>query len=482
MSKRQTSPSDYRARLRSEAKNLSHLLTDIPASALEAASGAAALSAFQRAAKRVPAYRKLLKSRRLRPQTINSISQFAAKVPLVDKEALFCLHGIADLCVDGSVEDISTIYTSSGFSKQFSWGVETAGDEEQLRANIDLLLEWHFGAARRKTLLINALPMGVKVPARLPIVLDTGPRADACLAAVKMLGPHVEQVVLVGEHPFLKKMIEEGASDPAVNWPSRRVFVVTGGEWVACHYAKYVGALLGHDPKDESRGHVMVNLGVSEVGLSVGIETAEARRVRAMLRGDAAFRGALLGDSPFVPVITQFMPQRFYIESPKDKEGVPRLAVTTLDPARRLPLVRYTTGDWARVIPHGEMAAALSRVDRAMAARLSPLPFIAMWGRGRALKVGRASVFPEQVKEAIYADAALAGATTGDFRMKAVRGGWSLRIQLAQGVKVSARWSRQLEAAITAATSVRPAVTAVPFNAFAEGLDVGYQRKFRYLG
>lgn len=472
-------PSGYRAMVRSEAKKFASLLAHTDPESLISSSRQGALNIFRLAAAKVPAYRHLLKKNRVAPNAIRCIEDFDSRVPVLDKVGYFAAHDLPSLCVNGSLAGVAAAYTSSGFSKTFSWGVETAADGEALRLNIDLLLETHFAAARKSTLLINALPMGVKVPAGLPIVLDTGPRADACLAAVKTIGPHVQQIVLVGEHPFLKRMVEEGAEDRAVAWKKRRVFVVTGGEWVACNFAKHIGNLLGHDPRDESCGHVMINLGVSEIGLSVGIETPDARRVRHLLHDDAALRQSLLGDTPFVPVVTQYLPHRYYIETPMDESGRPRLIVTTLDPHRRLPLVRYTTGDWARVFSHAEVSAALKRAGHAPPR--SPLPFIAMWGRGRSLRVGGKDVFPEQVKEVIYADATLIRSTTGDFRMKTAGGSLSLRVQLIPGTKASASLARRFESRIARAVGVRAHVTAVNYGDFSEGLDVGYQRKFRYL-
>lgn len=473
-------PTGYRATIRSEAKKFATLLTHAEPQSLISASKQAALNIFRLAATKVPAYRHLLIKSGVAPNQVRRIKNFDSRVPVLDKANYFAAHDLPSLCVNGSLTDVAAAYTSSGFSKTFSWGVETAADGEALRLNIDILLETHFAAARRSTLLINALPMGVKVPAGLPIVLDTGPRADACLAAVKTIGPHVQQIVLVGEHPFIKRMVEEGAEDRDVAWKKRRVFVVTGGEWVACNFAKYIGKPLGHDPRDESRGHVMVNLGVSEIGLSVGIETPDARRVRRLLRDDAVLRQSLLGDTPFVPVVTQYLPHRYYIETPEDKDGQPRLIVTTLDPGRRLPLVRYTTGDWARVLSHAEVSAALKRAGHAPPQ--SPLPFIAMWGRGRSLRAGGKDVYPEQIKEAIYADAVLAHATTGDFRMKTAGGGLSLRVQLSPGTKASASLAKHFESRVARTVGVRTHVTAVNYGDFSEGLDVGYQRKFRYLG
>lgn len=473
-------PSGYRVMVRSEAKKFASLLAHADPESLIFASGQAALNIFRLAAARVPAYRHHLKKNGVAPNQVRRIEDFASRVPILDKANYFAAHDLPSLCVNGSLVGVAAAYTSSGFSKAFSWGVETAADGNALRLNIDILLETHFAAARRTTLLINALPMGVKVPAGLPIVLDTGPRADACLAAVKTIGPHVQQIVLVGEHPFLKRMVEEGAADRDVAWKKRRVFVVTGGEWVACNFAKYLGKLLGHDPREESRGHVMVNLGVSEIGLSVGIETPDARRVRRLIHSDAALHRSLLGDTPFVPIITQYLPHRYYIETPEGEDGLPRLIVTTLDTGRRLPLVRYTTGDWARVLSHAEVSAAMKRAGHAPPQ--SPLPFIAMWGRGRSLRAGGAGVFPEQVKEAIYADATLARATTGDFRMKTAGGRLSLRVQLSPGTKASASLTQRFESRIASAIGVRTHVITVGYGDFAEGLDVGYQRKFRYLG
>ncbi|MCE9591561.1 MAG: hypothetical protein K8S99_13680 [Planctomycetes bacterium] len=443
---------------------------------IAAASEQAALLAFTQASERVPAYRKILAAKGIDVGNVVSIRDFENKVPLLNKALLFGSYDLPSLCVNGSLEDAAAVYTSSGFSSTFSWGVETASDEEKLRFGLDLLLETYFSATEHRTLLINALPMGVKVPARLPIVLDTGPRADSCLAAVKTIGPHVDQILLVGEHPFLKKLAEDGATDPAVNWPSRRVFVITGGEWIACGYPAYLGKLLGQDPDN----HIKLSLGVSEIGLNVGIETPDARHIRRLLHADPALSHALLGDAPFTPVVTQYMPDRLFIESP-EIGGVPRLVVTTLDLERRLPLVRYCTEDWARVIPFVEMCETLTKMGHGDKLPRTPLPFIAMFGRGKSLAVGEARIYPEQIKELFYADPNLAGAITGDFRMEASDGQLRLRVQLRREAESNTATAGKLESAIVSSLHIPARVTSVPYAGFVEGLDVGYQRKFRYL-
>ena len=88
----------------------------------------AALRAFHRAAKRVPAYRNFLAEGGVDPARVTDIEAFRRLVPLTDKSSVFTANGLPSLCVDGRVDDIVCVYTSSGYSGEFSFGVETVSD------------------------------------------------------------------------------------------------------------------------------------------------------------------------------------------------------------------------------------------------------------------------------------------------------------------------------------------------------------------
>ncbi len=438
----------------------------------------AALRAFHQAAQRVSAYQRILGQRGVRADSVTTIEDFSRRVPLVNKRALFVDHELADLCLDGQLGDATGAYTSSGYSGDFSFGLESARDAERLRGRIDQMLGFFFHADKHRTLLINGLPMGVRVPASVALTIDTGLRSDAILAAARKLGPACEQIIIIAEHPFLKKVLEEGEA-AGIGWPNRRVHLITGAEVMPEAFRTYAGGILGHDTAHPERGDVMVSLGISEVGLSLGQETPFCRRVRRLAHRDEQFRRQMFGESPFLPTFVQWSPMDYFIETPMAEDGKPRLVVTSLDPGRRIPLIRYATGDWAQVMTANEVMEHVGLRGEVGKSEL-PSPFLCMWGRGQSLTVATAKVFPEHVKEAIYSDPGVAAATTASFRMRTHGARLHVDLQMKPNAGGSFVVVQGLAAAIHLTAGVEAAVTCVPYEQWPR-LELSYQRKFQYM-
>ncbi len=431
------------------------------------------------AAAHVAGYRDLLGRSGVAPGRIRAVSDFQTLVPVIDKASWFGANGVRDLCRDASLDDVVGAYTSSGYSGTFSFGLETAADAARITQRVDGMLTAFFGADQLRTLLVNALPMGVRVPSSLVTVADTGLRADAVHSVICKLGPEFAQVILIGEHPFLKRVLEEGA-DAGIDWKARVVHLVTGAEVMPENFRTYAGGILGHDLTRPDRGYIVMSLGISEVGLSIGQETPLCQRIRRLAHGDPRLREALFGKAPFCGTLVRYSPHDYFIETPV-RDDRPTLIVTTLDSARKVPLVRYATGDWARACPAGEMRDILRASGCEPEAEGLDWPFLLMWGRGRSITVKGVPVFPEQIKEAIYADPAVAASTTANFRMDAQRQRLAVRFQLKPRVLPSADLLARFEQALASWVPVRCDVNLIAYHEFREGMELSYQRKFEYL-
>ncbi len=437
-----------------------------------------AIRAFRRAARKMPAYRRLLQAHNVDPARVDTIEAFA-HLPTTDKKTIFTASPIEDLWTHRP-EDLSTVYTSSGYSKTFSFGLETTGQVQRGAENLDLMLEMYLSASRQRTLLVNALPMGVRVAAQLPVVFDASTRADSVIAVIGKLHAPFRHVVLVGEHPFLKRILEDGAA-AGLDWPACHVSLITGAETMPESFRTYAGGILGHEPDDPGTGRVFVSTGISEVGLTIGHETDACRRIRRQAARDDALRRAVFGDGPYLPTFVQYLPAAYWIETPADETGRGRLTVTTCQPGRIIPLIRYDTGDWAEAVEHGEICRRLASVGREDLTPDWTWPFLILWGRGRHLDVAGQAVYPEQVKEALYRDAELAAATTACFHMDAEGDGLGLRWQLAPNTQPADALQQHFENHFSHALGMPVTCRLIPYLDYTPALDLPYQRKFRYL-
>ncbi|MHC4996510.1 MAG: phenylacetate--CoA ligase family protein, partial [Planctomycetota bacterium] len=336
---------------------------------------------------------------------------FNGLAPVSDKTRCFAGRSLEEVCPTGALRRSASVYTSSGHSGVFSFGVESRADERRLIRRVDRLLNLYFQTRSRATLLINALPPGVRIPSRSVTVFEASSQPRAVLAALERVAPAFDQVVLVAEQPLLKH-VAECAVLAGIDFQQLIVHAITGGAALPAGYRDYVGRLLGHG--QPGGGDIWNSYGVSEVSLSLGQETPDSRAILQASADDPVLRDALFGDAPFLPTFVQYDPRGHGLETLEpgtdDNPGDhPIVAMTALDRRRPVDLIRYTPGDWSRVYSPRRVREALKSAGREDLTPGIPLPFLAVWGRGRGLEVaaGR-TLYPEQVREAIFADAELA--------------------------------------------------------------------------
>ncbi len=440
------------------------------------------LRAFRRAARQVPAYRRLLAERGIAPAEITTVRKFRRHVPVLDKHAVFEMNDLPALCAGGTLEGVRLLYTSSGHSGTFSFGVETPADAERAAMGLEFLLDRNFGILRRKTFIINCTPMGVKVPVRSVPAADTSVRADSVLALIDKLAGEFEQFVLLGEAPFLKKVIEDGAA-AGVPWHDLVVHLVTGGEYVPENWRTYLGHLLDIDFDNPDRGMIGLNMGLSELSLSLFSETPQTLRIRRAAQSDPRLRHALFGDGIEVcPEVMQYFPGQIHVEALPGPSAAPELVVSMLDPRRRIPLIRYNTGDAAWTMDYRRLEAILAQHDYGHLLPELHLPVAFIWGRRRLVPLPAGGhVSPVEVKEALYKDFDIAGALTGNFTILTEDDCGRVLVQLKPGVSPAWESEQRLAEILSEYVRSRAEVKLVAYEQFPHGLEHNYEKKNHYV-
>jgi len=437
------------------------------------------LAAFGAAARRVPAYGRILADAGVKADEIRTLADFQSRVPVIDKHATFQRFPLADLCLDGDPGELGGVLTSSGHSGVFAFGLYDRVGTEMETARTDEALDMIFAVKSRKTLLINCLPMGVKVYTRACTLGETSVRADMATALVKQFAPHYEQIVLVGDAAFLKHVIELGA-EQGINWPELLVHVIVGEEPLAENARSYLAGLLGIDPGDPRTGLIGSSMGVAELGLNLFFEIPPLVAVRRALHSNPALRRQLLGpDAPCTPMVFAYDPRRIFVET--DATG--QLIFSTLDPQRRVPLIRYAPGDVGQVVSDPRLLAAASAAMEMKLDLPADLPIVLVFGRGHHVTAGNENekVFPEQVKEGIYLIPELARKTTANFRLASGDEAATLRVQLAPGVDPAPGLAEQFAEEVARYTPAPLRVTCHRYEDFADGMALDYERKFAYI-
>jgi phenylacetate-CoA ligase len=438
-----------------------------------------ALDAFHRAATRVPAYREVLRQANVDPDRITTIDAFA-ELPILDKASTFKRFEIEQLCIDGELGRLGTVLTSSGHSGVFAFGLTETEALAPTTQAMDDLLDYLFAVRSQRTLLINCLPMGVKVPTQACTLAETSVRSDMVVGLVHAFGKHFAQIILIGEAAFIKAVLELGRRN-GIDWKRHRVHVVVGEEPLAENARKYIEHVLGLDLSKPERGLVISSMGVAEIGLNIFCEVppvAPLIVLRRMLHEDGALRQALLGPTSAVPSIFTYDPRRVYVEFGPDG----RLILTTLGSHVRLPLIRYVTGDrgaWLRV--PDKLKATIVRPGLSWSA-LDSVPLVLIRGRGDHATAGDQPVYPESVKEGIYHDAAVVELTTANFRLNSGAERVRIRLQLSPGVMPDRKLTERFAAGIAVYVRAPFDLTCERYEEFRSGMALDYERKFQYLG
>lgn len=438
-----------------------------------------ALSAFQNAAARVPAYRTLLAEAGIDASNIQSVDGFRS-LPTLGKGNTFQRFPIHELCVDGEIGRLSSVLTSSGHSGIFAFGLNAADVASEQVEWIDSMLDAVFQVRSKPTLLINCLPMGVKVPSHACTVAETSVRPDMVIGLVGAFARYYSQIILLGEAAFVKATLEMGEAGGIV-WPDHLVHVILGEELLAENARKYLSFLLGGGNGVPGQGLVCSSMGVGEVGLNLFGEVPPSGlliALRQALHENEALRQAVFGNAATVPSIFAYDPQRVFVEF--DPEG--RLILTTLDERLRLPLIRYSTGDCGRFLDIPETVRPELEKLGFPVAMLSQIPLVAIFGRGHHVATSAGKVAPEEIKEGLYLDPALARMTTANFRLKAVHGTAQVRVQLSQGVALEEGMNARYASAISRYVKAPFEVVCEPYASFGSGMALDYERKFDYLG
>ncbi len=420
------------------------------------------------AIREVPHYRRMGL-----PATFRNLEEFRSRFPLQDKSSTFLATSVADLCRGGQLPELATMVTSSGHSGKFAYGLVDHRQYRRLPGTIDFGLDLAFGTDRRRTLLINCLPMGVRVHARAATVAEVSVREDMAMALIRTFHEAYEQIVIVADPLFAKRLVDH-ARETGFDWSELRVNFVIGEETFAENFRDYLGRCCHVDPDDPEDGLIASSMGTGELGLNLFFEMRETIALRRLCQHDAACRRQLFArDGKTAPMLFVYDPLRCHVEiAEPDANGIGEIAISLLGRRNPLPLLRYRTGDVGRLI---EPALSRHLITRHFGPdAVPPLPMIAVYGRDR----DRVNEYHDLLdfKAALYRDAALADHFSGAFRIEADSGRTIVHIQLVRGNSPTPELERRAGAAFSGIGW--PCLHE--HDDFPYGLGLDYERKFTY--
>lgn len=439
------------------------------------------LKSFRLAAERIPAYKKLLEQQKVPFGAVRDTESFKNLVPIICKDSIFPVHELKDLCIDGTLQGMRSIMTSSGFSGKFAYGVSSRKNRAESVFAIDTTLDYIFSVSRKKTLFINSLPMGVTIPTSLPVA-DTSVRSDMALAIFTKLRNDFEQFLFISDPHFLKKILEDGL-EQGIDWKTAPVHLITGDDWVPETFRSYLGNILGTDWERSDRGFIGGTMGVCELGLSLFHETPHSVRIQRLAAENRALRYALYGANvDNLPTLFHYYPHRTFLELAGAGNGPRDLLISSFGDSVMMPMFRYDVGDLATIIPYRRLAEILSGFGYEYLIPDLKLPLVAIFGRsGRVVSVSSGSVAPEQIKQNIYCDHEVAAATTGHFKLGKEGDSVLVEVQLKKGVTPVPALSEHCRVALLKNVAVTSQIKLYQYQQYPYQMEIDYEKKFKNM-
>jgi len=437
------------------------------------------LTELRRASDEVPAYRILLDEHSTQVDQVSDYASFISRCPLLDRRNTFDRFPLAQLSVGGELRDVANVLTSSGHGGRFSFGVISRTEASAAAAFIDAALDAAFAVKSKTTLAINCLPMGVVLSSNCMTLATISVREDMAVALLRGFGDRYEQIILFGDPLFMKRLTDH-AAEQAVDWRHYRINAVIGGEIFGEHFRRYIAGCLGLNLDRPDQGYIMSSFGVAELGLHLGFETPATIALRRLAAAHPALASDLLGGdngaAACLPMIFTFNPQRTFIEIvDPDQRGYGMLTVSMLDPDRCVPMIRYQTGDVARLLDREQADEIIGR--HGLQVDEIPEALLLFQGRDREALPNGSRV--GSYKDALYADQDLARHFTGGLRLIFSGGRCTMHVQLAKGQAPGTSLHQAVLRQMAA--DIRPALLVLwPYAAFPFGMGLDYERKFSY--
>ncbi|MEP7234462.1 MAG: CoF synthetase, partial [Ignavibacteriota bacterium] len=196
--------------------------------------------------------------------------------------------------------------------------------------------------------------------------------------------------VIMGYPPFLKSLVDSAAID----WKSYDVIFIYGGEGISEAMRDYLLA--------KGIRKVYGSLGASDLELNISAENDFTVALRKELSTNSLLASKLLRHAGTLPMIFQYNPMDFYIETTSDGE----LLMTLCRPQYISPKIRYNIHDRGNVVRMPELLRILTECGiriESLGKPSSDLPLLFHYGRSdMAVAYFGCKISPADIQEVIF--------------------------------------------------------------------------------
>jgi phenylacetate-CoA ligase len=375
-----------------------------PSSLPERLSSVAALRTARLAISRVPAYRDFIASAPAPSGSPVRAAERLATLPQTDKASYIDAYPTAQRCIGGMIPShrVEVDESSGSSGRPYSW-VRSRRELHEVHLMLSQLARHLYG---RDLVTINGFSMGAWATgtnvsaalARNGIVKSPGPDVDKILSAFELLGPDRTYLV-AGYPPFLRQLLDAG-DRMGFEWDRFRMHGVVGGEGMSEAQRSHLLARFGS---------VYSAYGASDLDIGVAAELPLSVWIRRRAADDPALARALFGQAGRLPMLFQYNPLDYYVETSSEGE----LVITVNRPCMLSPRIRYNIHDAGGTLSFATAVSicrdfGLDPVEASEAESGIPafgLPFLFVRGRSDStLSYMGANIYPEDVEAALFGD------------------------------------------------------------------------------
>lgn len=381
------------------------------ASFWEKARSKQALDLFRLASKKIPAYQDFLRKHKILPRSVNNFAAFNA-LPPIDKSNYLRKYPLPELSAEGSL-DKPLIFTSTSGSTGAPFYFHRSSDLDFKTSIIHEIFYLHSHyKTKEPVLVIVCFGMGVWIGGLITYqafhsiqekgydvsIITPGINKQEIFNALKSLGIHYKNVILVGYPPFIKDILDEGPSND-VEWRKFKVRLIFAAEVFTEDFRDYVcrAANIRNPYLD-----TMNIYGTAELG-AMAFETPLAILIRRLCAKKHNLFEAIFRNIQKTPTLCQYIPSFISFESENDD--------ILVSGDNTIPLVRYALGDHGGTYSFTEMTAKLkdSGINLRKEARQAgiekywyELPFVYVYERAdSSTTLYGLQVYPEPVRQAL---------------------------------------------------------------------------------
>ena len=356
---------------------------------------AKAYAQFVKAKRNVPAYREFLITMQFSKPSFSGIVPNIHEIPFTDKENYVNKFSMNERCINGKVPSTGVVIDESSGSS--GTAINWARGEKERRRNARFIkfgIRNLFGT--EPLFIINAFALGpwatgVNITmscVKFSKLKSLGPDKIKIENTIKHFGKE-HKYIIMGYPPFLKMLVD----NPEINWKEYNVSFIFGGESMSEGMRDYL--------EEKGIKKVISSLGASDLELNISAENDFTINLRKLLRGNDQLQKKLLKYSGALPMIFQFNPADFLIESSETGD----LIITICRSGYIAPKIRYNLHDRGHVIQMKELYSILKElnIENELIKPVTDLPILLHYGRAdMTVSFFGANISPVDVQESLY--------------------------------------------------------------------------------